>query len=586
MSNTASYIYSAYSFISNFSLEHLLKLGNPSTDGDPIPSFDENLLLDLCAEAQDAFKKESNILYIDGDVFVVGDIHGSLHDLMRILNFTDKNESKVLFLGDYIDRGCFSLECITILFALKVLRPDSFFLIRGNHEIDAMCSQYGFKEEILNYHNPKKTKKLLTNRDEKEIFTDEIDFDLVEEEKKKTSNDNNPDDNPCDEYFANRIHSNCYKYTEKLYDAFVSAFSYLPIGAIVNKYTFCIHGGICPSLDKVENLNLINRPITDFDENSLFTDVVWSDPAYNEEGWFTENQRGRGHSFNGAATVNFLKKNSLKRIIRAHQCVKNGTEEHFNQKCITVFSASSYCKPMSNRSGLIKIFQNDDNIEFFDFDPLIRLKKVDALYYKVQALDEKEKQQPRCFSINPARIMLKCSTLSFSSTRLIPNSIENKSITIRSRIPHYNSVPQGDINLDIGRTSKIKKTIASPALVPRIIARPVDHSKISQVKRKTHDIFSKLTFTTNEANLLSNEQMSRSISIPDYNSYENDLLPEKRKNKIHNNNDNNEDHASRRRSLPLSKLEEDSDYEINNEDFSNTLSYLTLKALPNLKSPD
>ena len=63
---------------------------------------------------------------------------------------------KVLFLGDYIDRGQFSLECITLLLALKVMHPNSvFFLIRGNHDFDSFYSKYGFKYEILNSNESK-----------------------------------------------------------------------------------------------------------------------------------------------------------------------------------------------------------------------------------------------------------------------------------------------------------------------------------------------------------------------------------------------------------------------------------------------
>lgn len=93
-----------------------------------IPSFDEELIIDLCFNAQNIFQKESNILELEGDLIVVGDIHGSLHDLLRILKFIQEGKFNVLFLGDYVDRGNFSLECITLLYALKIIYPDQYYI--------------------------------------------------------------------------------------------------------------------------------------------------------------------------------------------------------------------------------------------------------------------------------------------------------------------------------------------------------------------------------------------------------------------------------------------------------------------------
>ena len=175
MSQAASFILSAYSFIFKCSPDKLFEVGYQSKNGNPIPSFDENVLIDLCTEAKEIFENEGNILQINGNVIVVGDIHGSFHDLLRILNYFQENGKKVLFLGDYVDRGNFSLECITILFALKIIQPDLFFLIRGNHEFDTMCNQYGFKKEILNYYDPKNPIPSEKNGNNKSILTLNID---------------------------------------------------------------------------------------------------------------------------------------------------------------------------------------------------------------------------------------------------------------------------------------------------------------------------------------------------------------------------------------------------------------------------
>ena len=143
----------------------------------------------------------------------------------------------------------------------------------------------------------------------------------------------------------------------------MEAFAYLPICALVNKTSLCIHGGLSPQFDKVDRIRKkIQRPIYNFDENKLLSDVLWGDPSHEEmvqqsSQLFYDNPRGRGKFFTGIAVSNFLKGNDLKRIIRAHECVVNGIEESFKEKCITVFSASSYDHQDGNSSGILKIYK-------------------------------------------------------------------------------------------------------------------------------------------------------------------------------------------------------------------------------------
>lgn len=400
MTQPAAYILSSYSFITAQPIEHILDVGYQSNDGSPIPSFDENLLIELCSNAKHIFEKESNILDIKGDIIIVGDIHGSLHDLLRILKFIQENNSKALFLGDYVDRGNFSLECITLLFALKVMYPEKYYLIRGNHEFDAICSQYGFLDEIIDYHNPKKVKEDSSLSQLNEIInSDQFLFD-DDDEDKIVENDTYISCNRCDIYYSNHNDMDCYKYSQKLYDAFIKAFSYLPISAIVNKTNFCIHGGLSPSLNTVSQIQKnICRPISDFEENKLLSDIVWSDPVNSSSFLFSDNTRGGGYFYNQKAALDFLKKNSLSRMIRAHECVKHGSQTHFLDKCITVFSASSYCSSRKNESGVLKLFQKGDCLEFVTFPPLPRLEKCEAVYYKVQPLHENSNKNHLYFSL-------------------------------------------------------------------------------------------------------------------------------------------------------------------------------------------
>lgn len=353
MAIAADYVLNAYSFLKSSPLDVILNVGYQSKEGNPIPSLDENVLIELCSEARLIFEKEHNILEIEGDFIVVGDIHGSFHDLLRIIHYIEKVQLKAIFLGDYVDRGEFSLECITLLFAMKAKYPDYIYLLRGNHEFDSVCSQYGFKNEIIDYHNPKKIKQQQTQKIDDNYKLEIMNYDFEEPESDKTDD---MYDNKCDEYYANHNNMNCYKYSEKLYEAFIQAFSYLPIGAILNGTTLCIHGGLSPRFEILDHLRMgITRPINSFEDNNLLSDLVWSDPSASFSVEFDNNPRGRGYLFNSTSVTNFLNANNLTRIIRAHQCVKHGSLTQFNEKCITVFSASSYGPEMKNSSGILKL---------------------------------------------------------------------------------------------------------------------------------------------------------------------------------------------------------------------------------------
>lgn len=182
--------------------------------------------MNLCLDAKNVFKQEKNVLEIEGDVIIVGDIHGSLHDLLRILNYVESNPCKVIFLGDYVDRGCFSLECITLLFSLKIKFPNKYYLLRGNHEFDSLCSVYGFKKEILNYHNPKKKYHYYYSEEVSNPQTFEERNELEDGSEFNTDKEETVSHEVlCDNYFANHVNMNCYKYTEALYNLFMKAFS-------------------------------------------------------------------------------------------------------------------------------------------------------------------------------------------------------------------------------------------------------------------------------------------------------------------------------------------------------------------------
>lgn len=289
-----------------------------------LPIIPMPILIKLLHNALDIFKSEPIIIHTVAPYAIVGDLHGQILDLLRIIQAQGPPpQTRYIFLGDLVDRGQFSTETVTLVFIMKVLWPESVILVRGNHEFDELCSIGGFHKELTSLYN-----------------------------------------------------------SEDLNRLFSSTFACLPIACIINDAILCLHGGIGPLVHKLNEIEKTERPLYVFPDGPV-TDILWSDPSEIVD-TFKLSSRGSGALFGQKALDSFLENESLELLVRGHQCVASGVATSLKGKCITVFSASNYCGVTGNKSGILLISENG-LVTHQSFDPLALLPRFEASFISSQS---------------------------------------------------------------------------------------------------------------------------------------------------------------------------------------------------------
>lgn len=129
----------------------------------------------------------------------------------------------------------------------------------------------------------------------------------------------------------------------------------------------------------MKDLNSYNRFI-ETPKFGALCDLLWSDPCENDQNAsnmdFIENPtRGCSYVFGLKGIKPFLKNNGLISIFRAHEAQIEGFRMHKWEKTksfppvITVFSAPNYCDVYNNKAAIIKLKDNNVNIQQFNYSP-------------------------------------------------------------------------------------------------------------------------------------------------------------------------------------------------------------------------
>ncbi len=243
-------------------------------------------------KAEDILKEETLVMELNAEnfgseTFVIGDIHGNLESLLKIIKIIEQaNPRYVIFLGDIVDRGPYQLECLILILALKIKQPNKYFFLKGNHESLEINQYYGFYQDfIFKYKDQSKFKDVL------------------------------------------------------------ALYKVLPICALVNRTVLCIHGGIPEDYEVLNKLKGVKTQDLDLLSKSLaksLKQIMWNDPKSNSTG-FSDSFRGIDiKNFGEDVFKDFMEKTKLSSLIRSHELYPEGYRWFFNKRLLSIFSSANY----------------------------------------------------------------------------------------------------------------------------------------------------------------------------------------------------------------------------------------------------
>jgi len=287
---------------------------------------------DLTLDVLQLLRKEKSLQRIsipkESQFTVVGDLHGQFYDFAYMLEEVTgmpSPENPILFNGDFVDRGDWSLEVLMVLFAFKLQNPTAVHFNRGNHESEMTNYQYGFAGEVE------------------------------------------------------------AKYEAGLMELFSETFRHLPLAHVLEDQVFVVHAGLpgpeerlwedwfpkAPdearkilkrekqvSLDDIESVNRVVEPNPM--DDPLVIDMLWADPK-GSPGYGPSSRVPQVYTFGPDIVKNFVEANGLKYVIRSHETKTQGYQE--GEHMCTVFSAPNYIDRVGNKAAVVVLTNRDGLLE-------------------------------------------------------------------------------------------------------------------------------------------------------------------------------------------------------------------------------
>ena len=229
----------------------------------------------------DHYRNSPNVVTIpSNNMIFIGDLHGELQSALSVQRYMEKyNNHYFIFLGDYADRGPEQIETFNLVMALTLAYPHKVLMLRGNHESDEIAARYGFYHAVVRGFS-----------------------------------------------------SDAFKYYSRVFEV-------LPIAAYRNKSVFACHGGVAEGVTSIEEIQARNRRNPNFPDDVIFQ-LVWNDPREGNFKFYPNSRSSRARHYGKIAFDTFMENIDAQVMFRAHEVIPEGYCTFFQNRLVSVFSAS------------------------------------------------------------------------------------------------------------------------------------------------------------------------------------------------------------------------------------------------------